>query len=165
MDTNSPYDENVTNYRPYENEDGNMIANYSPRDIANRLFHIGNGRAYSAAFVAQGLTIGDSARLSMMRFKVNGGKTLIGREVLLKHALTGEIVAELVYLAFNKANTSRQNPAKAIIESDKVSPTLVISFWVTQTGKKTYHGKPDAGDIHLKETQNKQYKRNRRNNF
>lgn len=119
----------------------------------NRYYGIGNDRNLSDYLLNFGWNSKEIMALGFLRFN-DGNKEYVGREIIWSAGYSQYIIRDIV-------QRMSQRPEMVYDYSD-TGIRFGMAVWKTDTGKKTYHGKPDDGTAKIKQTQPKQYQRKRK---
>lgn len=129
-------------------------------EAINQYFGAMNSRMYSANLANSGMNLKAVQLLNHVRFD-SGEGDIIGRDIVWKYGIDSRIVGDMVYrLTMANNGNIGNNVIEFAIEG---GDTYLVRF--TETGKRTYRGKPSDGMMKIKHHAPKQYKRNRKSNW
>lgn len=140
----------------YEFEEGMLVENTRLESI-NQYFGVLNSRQYSRTLNNTGMSMQYIIALQHTRFN-NGEGDIVGREIIWQFNISPLIVEDMMYRLL-QCNNGQFGDKKITFKIDK-GDEFEVRF--TDTGKRTYHGKKDNGEVKIKDTTPKQYRRNRR---
>lgn len=144
------YTDKTTSYESLGKSDNH----YSRHEAMNANAGIMTGRSFSEYLIARGWTIKEAARLNMTRF-IYADVEVIGRDIR-NVGISLDIVRDAVYHAWKvqgAIDIEFNNP-------DKTLNSLIA--WRVDSGKRTRYGEKSDGNMIIKNTAPKIYRRKRK---